>query len=283
MDIKTKKETPAQSMSIVGQIKEKPWEFKVKPFKILDNVYYVGNSWVGAYLIDTGEGLILLDSCFKEVQWMLFDAIREVGFDPADIKYLLLSHAHFDHIGGARFIQEVSDCKILIGKDDYFMIEERPELQIEEVAPFRIDGFYDYDNSFTMGNVVIRPVHTPGHTPGCTSIFIETTYQGKKYTLATHGGLGGSILTKKMLNKLNLPMSLQQDYLDGLYRIAEMKVDVFLPMHKGYFNIMELAEQDDGSGKAFIQPDLWRNVMLQRAAMFEQQLREEAEEESEQN
>lgn len=208
---------------------------------------------------------------------MLFDSIRAAGFDPADIKLLLLSHAHFDHIGGARFIQEVSGCKTYLGKADAFMVTERPELMLEPIAPFQIDAYYDYDEVITMGNVKLKAVHTPGHTPGCTSIFIETTYKGKTHTLATHGGLGGTILTKKQLNAFGLPLSLQQEYLDGLYRIADMKVDVFLPMHKGYFNIFEVAAMDDGSGAVFIQPEVWGTIMRQRARIFEDQLKTEKE------
>lgn len=268
-EVKTSAQSMSALMELTRKIRENSWDYRKKPFQILDNIYYVGNQWVGAYLIDTGDGLILLDSTFDDVMWILFDNIRSIGFDPKDIKILCLSHGHFDHIGGARYIQEVSGCKTYMPGGDMFMLTERRDLLLGNVPDFKVDSVYDYESTITLGNTEIHPVHTPGHTLGCTSFLFETEFQGKKYTVASHGGLGNNGLSKAELQASGLPLELQNMYMDGLRRLAELKVDVFIPAHNSYYNIFDLAALDDGSHSIYIQPGAWNTVMKQRLKIFE--------------
>ena len=78
---------------------ERPFEYAVEPFHIAGNLYYVGNSWVSVYLIDTGEGLILIDTAMPQTVYLTLEGIRRLGFNPKDIRLILLSHAHYDHCG----------------------------------------------------------------------------------------------------------------------------------------------------------------------------------------
>lgn len=266
---------PDALSAVVKQIQENPWNFKREPFQILDHIYYVGNSWVGAYLIDTGKGLILLDTTFSDVVWMLFENIRKLGFDPGDIKILLLSHGHFDHISGARYIQESCNCKTWFPKDDYFMITERRELLFGKTPEFQIDEFYDYNGTISLGNTEITPIHTPGHTLGCTSVLFKSRVGGKEYTVASHGGLGNNGLTKAELAENKLPLDTQKKYLNSLHMLAKLPVDVFIPAHNSYYDIFSLALNDDGSHTVYVQPGDWSRVMEYRAEIFEQLLREE--------
>lgn len=253
---------------MVDDIRKNPWDYRREPFQILDNIYYVGNAWVGAYLIDTGEGLILMDSNFDEVIWLLFENIRKVGFEPEDIKLLLLSHGHFDHIGGARYVQELSGCKIYFPKGDLFMLNERRDLLQGHVTDFRIDDFYDYDETITLGNTTIQPLHTPGHMVGCTSFCFNSNYKGKEYRVASHGGLGKNGLSCKELQDAGLTVDLQKQYLESLEVMAGLAVDVFIPNHNSYFDIFSLADQNPGDHAAFIKPDAWRTVMRGRYRDF---------------
>ena len=77
-----------------------PWALTVKPFQVSPRTWYVaGQTWVGCYLIDTGSGLILIDTAIPESMYLLVDSIYRLGYKPEDIKKILLSHAHFDHCG----------------------------------------------------------------------------------------------------------------------------------------------------------------------------------------
>ena len=192
---------PEHYRAVYKKIEDKPWENMLEPFQILDNIYNVGCQFVFVYLIDTGDGLILIDSGFDFMMWSILENIRNFGFDPKDIKLLLITHGHYDHIGGAPYIQKLSNCKTYFPKDDLPMLNERKDLAHahyagKEVPEFKIDEFYDYNSVITLGNTAIRPILSPGHTVGSTSLAFESEFDGKKYLVATHGGLGQNGLTK---------------------------------------------------------------------------------------
>ena len=85
---------------------------KIAPFKVFDNLYYVGPGYVGVWLIPTTAGIIMIDSAQEPYVDYVMDNIRKVGFDLKDIKYILLSHGHLDHFGGAARIQEASGARV---------------------------------------------------------------------------------------------------------------------------------------------------------------------------
>ena len=83
----------------VAETLDDPEAQRVAPFKVFDNLYYVGAKWVSAWLLETDQGLILFDALYDELTDLVIESIRELGFDPNDIRYLIVSHAHYDHIG----------------------------------------------------------------------------------------------------------------------------------------------------------------------------------------
>ena len=133
----------------------------------------MGTNWVSVFLLNTEEGLVLIDCAMQETLYLLIDSIRALGFNPHDIKKLLLTHGHFDHCGAARAIQEMSGCEIWIGEAEEFFFTERRDLIVyEDRYEFEITNFYDYDAKIDLGDIHIQPVHCPGHTPGTTSLFL---------------------------------------------------------------------------------------------------------------
>lgn len=263
----TKREERQATMGqIMHQRFHEPWTLAQKPFKVIENVYFVGNTWVSVYLIDTPEGLILIDCAYEENLYLLIDSIRGLGFDPKDIRHLLISHGHFDHCGAARQLQEMSNCEIWINeKDAYFFTERRDLIAFEDRVPeFRIDHYYDSDQSICFGGMTIWPVPCPGHTPGTTSFFFEVEHEGHKLTVAMHGGLGTNTLSKEDLLTNGWPLSFQQGYLDMLRQMKRRSVDVLIPSHAGHaktYPFFDIAAQDDGTGNGFIRPNAWREML----------------------
>ena len=263
----TKREERQAAMGqIMHQRFHEPWTLAQKPFKVIENVYFVGNTWVSVYLIDTPEGLILIDCAYEENLYLLIDSIRGLGFDPKDIRHLLISHGHFDHCGAARQLQEMSNCEIWINeKDAYFFTERRDLIAFEDRVPeFRIDHYYDSDQSICFGGMTIWPVPCPGHTPGTTSFFFEVEHEGRKLTVAMHGGLGTNTLSKEDLLTNGWPLSFQQGYLDLLRQMKRRSVDVLIPSHAGHaktYPFFDIAAQDDGTGNGFIRPNAWREML----------------------
>lgn len=247
----------------VNRFTQNPWTIYHKPFHVVGNIYFVGNTYVSTYIIDTGEGLILIDPAFKETVYLVFDSIRSLGFHPEDIKHIFLSHGHFDHCAGTRFLQEYSNAKVWIGRDDAFFFTDRPDLIFspEPITPFSIDAYYDYNKPFMMGNTIIEFKFCPGHTPGTTTFLIHTTHKNKPIIAAMHGGLGLNGLTYEELEENHLPARLQVDYVNQLREMMKEHVDVVLPSHNHNYDILSRFLQDDGNGDIYLDPVGWQNML----------------------
>lgn len=98
----------------------------VKPFQIYGNLYYVGGSWVCVHIVDTGEGLLMFDAGNCGAQAVLIQSIWEMGFNPADVKWIILSHGHVDHFGAVIFFKNMFGTKIYMGEPDVKMFREHP-------------------------------------------------------------------------------------------------------------------------------------------------------------
>lgn len=109
-----------------GPIWLNPLDRYVHPFRIWGNVWYVGDSWVCVHLIDTGDGLLLIDSGNCGCTDMLVQAIWEAGFNPKDVKWIIHSHGHLDHIGGANFFKKMFGTKLYLGEPDARMFRSAP-------------------------------------------------------------------------------------------------------------------------------------------------------------
>ncbi len=273
-----KKTVPQQPITnpfdLLKQGCERPWEVAVPPFQVAPRTWYVGNSWVGAYLLETSEGLILIDSTMQPQVYLVFESIRMLGFDPKDIKLLLLSHAHYDHAGGVRAILEQTGAKLYMGKEDAQMLKERPELLLTENYPcgeFEADHFYNDDSPIVLGDMTIHTVHTPGHTPGTTSFFFDVTDKnGKTYSCAMHGGVGVNTLTDDFIKEYNLPVSTRGDYLDSMNKVRNRKVDITLGSHPGQTDMLEKVDQISEDSNPFLDPSVWPALIDKRIGMIKE-------------
>ena len=270
----------AKLQKLMQQRYDATWAEAKAPFRVMENVYFVGTKWVSAFLIDTPEGLIIIDCMYREVLYLLIDSIRALGFDPHDIKHLLLTHGHFDHCGAVRELQEMSNCEVWVGEGDAFFFTERRDLIAFEnhVAPFRIDHYYDYEKPIEFGGMKIWPVHCPGHTPGTTCFFFDVEHEGETLTLGIHGGLGTNGLSTLELTENRLPLHLQSDYLNTLMVLKDRKVDVLIPSHAGHavdYDFFGIAAKDDGTGNGFIDRGAWKRMLESRIEMVKELIRKE--------
>ena len=240
-----------------------PWQLTQEPFKVLGDVYFVGTNWVSAFLLDTNEGLILIDCAMQETLYLIIDSIHRLGFDPRNIKKIFLTHGHFDHVGAVRAIKEISGCEVWIGKGDEFFFTERRDLIVFEdrVPEFKIDHFYDYEKTIKVGNFEIQPVHCPGHTPGTTSFFFDIVNENKKLKCAIHGGLGAGVMHKEFLLANKLPLTLQDSYLESIDKVIDREVDVVLPSHAGHCIDHDFLSFANGDHNKFIDPGAWKRML----------------------
>ena len=160
-----------------------------EPVKVFDNFYYVGEKEYSAWAVTTSAGIIVIDTIWSHsVEDEIVGGLRKLGFDPANIKYALVSHAHIDHIGGAKYLQEKFGTRIVMSAADWDFAEQSERLPAEikpkrdVVAP---DGY-----KLTLGDTTLALHLTPGHTPGTVSTIFTVKDGGRSHTVATWGGTG---------------------------------------------------------------------------------------------
>jgi metallo-beta-lactamase class B len=197
---------------------------KVAPLKVFDNLYYVGPGSVSAWLISTSDGLILIDAAQEPLVDHVIDSIRKVGFDPADIKYILISHGHLDHFGGVGKIQALSGARVATLAEDWELIEAtmaapaRPNRPLG--VPFSRDMVLEDGQTLTLGDTSLKVYKLPGHTPGSPSFEFTVYDNGTPYKAFLFGGPG---------QRNGVEGGTQ--FLNSLRRIKAELADVDVPVH----------------------------------------------------
>lgn len=156
----------------------------VEPVKILDNLYYFGFNSVGAWAIPTSQGIILIDALntVKEAEDIIEPALKKVGLNPADVKYVIVGHGHFDHFGGAPYFQQKYGAKVAMSTTDWDVIA-RPNPNANPAQAARPLPKRDVEvtdgQKITVGDTTITLYVTPGHTPGSLAYIIPGKYRGR--------------------------------------------------------------------------------------------------------
>lgn len=271
MPVKTANKTELSAGDRMKQCCRKPWEVYTEPFKMARNVWYIsGNDWVACYLIETSEGLILIDTAMHETVHMMIENIHKIGFELTDIKKILLTHAHIDHIGAARIMKELTGAEVYMGERDLALVHKNHELVAPEISgyiwsEFETDVLFSDDKAVTLGEISIQTISSPGHTPGCTSLFFDVKhFDGSTLKCGLHGGLGLNTLNKKFFEKYDEPASLRDEFIDGLKSMMDMEIDLCLPSHTNQVEILPLIPQISDSYNPFIDKTAWKTLLSTR-------------------
>jgi metallo-beta-lactamase class B len=240
-----------------------PWRFHAEPFQVFGKLFYVGNRAVCMHLIDTGDGLILLDAGYPQTVYLLLESIRQLGFDPQHIRIILNTHAHYDHLGGTRAVAELTRAATYLGKDDVELVISRPELTEAELAGMQFYETYRPNHALSdgdtvcLGSTVVRCVHTPGHTPGAMSYFFQVADGEQAFHAGIHGGPGQETLKDAYLLKHRLPLGLRKDYARALERLRAERVDIHLATHPGQNQTFQRKARLCDDPLAFIDQTCW--------------------------
>jgi len=193
------------------------YEGAIEPFKIIGNTYFIGTTPASSHLIDTGEGLIIIDTGYSDTLFLLINSIYKLDFSPYDVKYIIHTHWHWDHTEATAALAHLTGAKTYIGKKDAEKVKKY----------FEPDVLVSDGDVICLGDTKIEVVETPGHTEGTISLFYETIENGVKYQVGTFGGAGANTLAKGMFDYDNC----RQDYLESLNKLRARKVDVFIGNH----------------------------------------------------
>lgn len=163
--------------------------------RVFDNLYSVGQNMVSAWAIDTDAGIILIDTLNNsdEARDILVPNMRKLGLDPARIKYIVVTHGHGDHWGGAKYLQDTYGAKVALSAADWAMIE-RPDRgggPFANLTPPRRDIVVADGDTLRLGTFTMTMHITPGHTPGTLSLIFPVFDHGKRHMAGLMGGTGG--------------------------------------------------------------------------------------------
>lgn len=261
---------------------KEPWKGRLEPFRIYGNLYFIGTVPASSHLIDTGEGLIMIDSGYPQTLYLVLESIWELGFKPTEIKYIIHSHGHYDHLGATRALVELTGAKTLIGRNDQDYANGKTDMTYAMEMGyvyqecFEPDVLLDDKDTVTLGHTVIRCVHTPGHTPGTMSFFFDVEENGRRLCAGMHGGVGLNTMKKSYLEKYSLPFDYPKIFLDGLERLQSEKVDIFLGNHVDDNNTEDKARQIGKTRKnPFIAPEEWSLFLEKRRKLLLEVLAQE--------
>lgn len=164
----------------------------VTPTRLFDNLWFVGNRFVGVFVLKTSAGLILFDSLTstEEAKTVLEPGLKQLGLSPADVRHVVVTHGHFDHFGGAAYLQKTYGAHILLSVADWRFIEQQtkaPGVAGGEIPEHDID--VTDGQILTLGDTSVSLYLTPGHTPGTVSAILPVKEGGKSYKLALFGSV----------------------------------------------------------------------------------------------
>lgn len=242
---------------------------RIEPFKIADRLYYVGDKYVCVHLIDTGAGLVLLDSGYLGAEHLLIDSIWRAGFDPRDVRWIIHSHGHSDHFGASSEFQNMFGTKLAISRVDAEMLRQKGEGAVSKVDyPYAKVPTFDREledgEIWQIGDVKFRFVLTPGHTAGVLSIFFEVTDGGKTYLAGEFGGAGVNAISLPYTACNTYDHASAQDFLESIEKIWDEPVVVHLGNHPYNSNTLEKREEQLlHGGNPFIAPDSWHNFLTE--------------------
>lgn len=206
----------------------------VEPFQIFDNLYYVGIDWVAAYVLETSDGLILIDSLYGKWVNTLFSNIQKVGLNPSDIKYVITTHGHFDHAGGVDLIQRRTGARIVMAEEDWELAEAPADHPLFAFSVPTRDIVAADGDVIELGDTKVELFKTPGHTKGVLTLRYQVRDGEDTHAAITLGGVG--------LNFSGVKRT--ESYIESYKRLQDLQkgVAVNLPNHAGMANVFGLRD-----------------------------------------
>jgi len=243
----------------LGKWLNTPAAQQYEPWKPFDNVDYVGICWVSSWLVHTDDGVVLIDTLYGPFTQQLIENIKSIGVDMADIKYVLITHGHFDHAGGAAVL------KPLLPNAKFVMTQGGWDEALESAA--KSEGRRKWDmiapeivvkdgDTLELGSMEIGVIETPGHTWGTASYTYDVKDGNSMHRAITIGGLG--------LNAIDGPAQVEAyiesvDRVRALVEAEDMRVEAHLTTHGFSANLDEnrqiLEGRKAGEPNVFVNSD----------------------------
>ena len=259
----------ATAGAALAQLDPPAWTRPTAAFPITSDIWYVGSEGLAAYLVKTPRGAILLDGTMTPNVPGIEKNIAAAGVKLREVKYILVSHAHFDHAEGVAALAKATGARVLAGRGDVAAMRsgippgETSYGVIKFPAVPATRGIAD-GGRVTLGGTTLTAIATPGHTPGCTSYAM--TSGGKRVLFMCSLTVAGN----KLVGNARYP-GIVTDFGYSFARMARERADILLPFHPEGADL--LGRQRRGEG--FVQPALLGTTVAKAKIAFEADLKKQ--------
>ncbi|MGJ4891473.1 subclass B3 metallo-beta-lactamase [Bradyrhizobium sp. HKCCYLRH3099] len=233
------------------------WNKPTEPFKVIDNIYYVGTNGLASYLITTPQGHILIDTVMPESTAQIENSVGKLGFKVADIKYIINTHAHIDHTGGLAQIKQETGAQMVAGAKDVPLLEGgfypgREEQTHLNFPPVKVDRAVKEGDTVTLGSVTLTAHETPGHSPGCTSW--TTNVKDGDTTRSVLFFCSATVALNQLVGRPTYP-GIVDDYKKTFAWAKNVYPDILLAPHPEMYDMAgKRAKIADGAPNPFVKP-----------------------------
>ncbi len=230
----------------VGSTEQQERQFP--PHRIIGNIYYVGTETLAAFLITTPQGHILVNSMYERTVPVIQKSVEQLGFKFTDIKMLLGSHAHGDHMEGDALVKQLTGAQVVA------MAEDVPALQAIRPGgkPHPIDKVLHDGDAITLGGTTLVAHLTPGHTKGCTTWTMKVQDEGRTYDVVIIGSMGVNP-TYRLVGNTENP-TIAEQYIQGFKVLRSLPCDVPLGSHPAMYSMVEKHARLGTKPNPFIDP-----------------------------
>ena len=246
------------------------WNRPFEAFLIAGPIYYVGTEDLASYLITTPQGHILIDGALPEGAPLIEQSIRSLSFKVEDVKILLTTQAHFDHVGSLAALQKTSGGQVMVMEGDAALVEAggKGDYLFGDGSPFpavKVDRVLKHGDTVALGGVTLRALHTPGHTKGSTTWQTAIVDDGRPLSVIFPAST--SVNSGTVLPSMPTYPEVGADYEKTFKMQATLEPDIWLGAHGSFFDLKDKrARQKAGEVNPFVDPKGWKTSLARRYA-----------------
>jgi metallo-beta-lactamase class B len=249
----------ASAQKLIKMPVQDSWVKDYEPFRIAGNLYYVGTYDLACYLITTPKGNILINTGVAGSAAMIRTHVEALGFKFSDIKILLATHAHFDHVGALADIKKATGAKVMINQYDAPVLADGGNSDYvfggkgSSFKPVKADRILHDHDTVKLADMQIIVLHHPGHTMGACSFLFDVKDEHRVYRVLIANM--PTILDETKLSGMPGYPNVAKDYAYTLSELKNLKFDIWLASHASQFALQEKHKPGDGyHPEAFIDP-----------------------------
>jgi metallo-beta-lactamase class B len=262
------------------------WTTPIPPFRIGDNIYYVGSQDLASYLVVTPKGNILINANLVTSPPQIRASVEKLGFGWEDTRILLNSQAHYDHMAGAARVVRETRAKNMVMDGDVSVLETggrtdflSPSPNVPGSPPVHVDRVLHDEDTVTLGGVTLTAHKTAGHTRGCTTWTMRSHLPGEPVGTTRNVVIVGGTGFWSEYHFVATPShpvtypGIVQDFQHTFSLLRGLPCDVFLGAHGGYFDMLtKLKQYPQGGSRVFIDPAGYKNYVTDAQETFEREL-----------